>query len=544
MADQPLIFGSDTLSKKVTFTENVSSKGVNFNNGDDDDLVDDASEADDDPNDDDFRLEGFGDLGIPSSEIEPHYNGIIAGKKRKRIQPGSDPKLTKSPRRSFNLTQAGDEEAFILEDNSEILNTKSSRVPGTFGRRNRRKGESLPAYHKRVSHELDSDDELMMQMRGNGFSDRQIAEKLAKDGRVRYDQKSISTRIMRIRLAQAENVDFLLREGYKEWEVDDDKLLIHAYALADIEINYEMERIRAWRFRKVSEYMRRLNAEALFSATACRERYNALITGNARIPTEEDDDPDARRVEMETYRINREHLRNEEKTAKEDKEAAEAKAKHTAKALNAQKAEELANSRAQKEAEKAERAMARAASARMRANRAAENSLAKTQRNAQIKKQRQVQEAKKHATTTNTSSTTPTPTPTKKRSSFTVPPAKDATKDTPDPRSYLSVDDLVNLCNERGLDIPRHQTVKMLVQALRDADDEYTQKDLQKMCKSKRLPSNVNKTTMKYQLALATAKGCASFEAGVAAAGGEEEEEEEEEEEDGDEDEEMDMDME
>jgi hypothetical protein len=61
----------------------------------------------------------------------------------------------------------------------------------------------------------------MMQMREKGFSDRQIADKLAKDGRVRYDQKSISTRIMRIRLAQADNVDFLLREGYKEWEYAD-----------------------------------------------------------------------------------------------------------------------------------------------------------------------------------------------------------------------------------------------------------------------------------------------------------------------------------
>jgi hypothetical protein len=61
----------------------------------------------------------------------------------------------------------------------------------------------------------------MMAMREKGFSDRQIADRLAKEGRVRYDQKSISTRIMRIRLAQAGNVDFLLKEGYKEWEFED-----------------------------------------------------------------------------------------------------------------------------------------------------------------------------------------------------------------------------------------------------------------------------------------------------------------------------------
>lgn len=61
----------------------------------------------------------------------------------------------------------------------------------------------------------------MLEMREKGYSDRQISEKLATDGRVRYDQKSISTRIMRIRLAQAENVDFLLREGLKEWQMED-----------------------------------------------------------------------------------------------------------------------------------------------------------------------------------------------------------------------------------------------------------------------------------------------------------------------------------
>lgn len=79
----------------------------------------------------------------------------------------------------------------------------------------------MPAYNKKVTADLDSDDELMLKMREKGYSDRQISEKLAKDGRVRYDQKSISTRIMRIRLAQAEKFDFLLREGIKEWEMED-----------------------------------------------------------------------------------------------------------------------------------------------------------------------------------------------------------------------------------------------------------------------------------------------------------------------------------
>jgi hypothetical protein len=85
----------------------------------------------------------------------------------------------------------------------------------------RKKGESLPAYHQKVNLKLDSHDELMLQMREKGSSDRQIAENLAKDCRIVYDVKSISTRIMRIRLALAKNVDFLLEEGYKEWQFED-----------------------------------------------------------------------------------------------------------------------------------------------------------------------------------------------------------------------------------------------------------------------------------------------------------------------------------
>ena len=179
------------------------------------------------PGDDDFKLDGYDGLGIPEEEQEhdtdeygAEYDDNIAGQKRKRARLNLDPKKNSSSTRPGIRFQP-DDAAFILDEDNGFLHKQTTRVPGTFGRRNRRKGESLPAYHKRVSHELDSDDELMMQMREKGFTDRQIAEKLAKDGRVRYDQKSISTRIMRIRLAQAENVEFLLREGYKEWEFKD-----------------------------------------------------------------------------------------------------------------------------------------------------------------------------------------------------------------------------------------------------------------------------------------------------------------------------------
>jgi hypothetical protein len=179
--------------------------------------------------DDDFKLDGFDTLGVIDEDdseegaggYDPEYDDAITGQKRKRVKP-SEVNLQRAAMR----TQTGSAEAFILNEDPVFSAKPTSRVPGTFGRRNRKKGETLPAYHKRVTHELDSDDELMMAMREKGFSDRQIADKLAKDGRVRYDQKSISTRIMRIRLAQAENVDFLLREGFKEWEFEDVSIIM------------------------------------------------------------------------------------------------------------------------------------------------------------------------------------------------------------------------------------------------------------------------------------------------------------------------------
>lgn len=72
-----------------------------------------------------------------------------------------------------------------------------------------------------MTADLDSDDELILEMREKGFSDREISERLTKEGRTHYDTKSISTRIMRIRLAQAEQFDRLLKDGIVEWQVDD-----------------------------------------------------------------------------------------------------------------------------------------------------------------------------------------------------------------------------------------------------------------------------------------------------------------------------------
>jgi hypothetical protein len=245
--------------------------------------------------------------------------------------------------------------------------------------------------------------------------------------------------------------------------------------------------------------MRRLNKESLFSATACRERYNAIIEGTARIPTEVDDDPDARRAEMEDFRMSREKNRIKDKAEKDAQEAEETRVKREAKALSAQKAEDIAEKRAAKEFAKAQRAMTRAAQAQIRFARATENKLSKAHRNAQLKTRNEAKEAKKN-----------------KNTPMALTKSKKETPKSTDPRSYLSLKDLQKMCEDRGLEFAEEEDKDSLVKALVDADDEYNQAELKKMCQSKGLNANVSKFVMKKQLALHSAKAYGSYESGVA----------------------------
>jgi hypothetical protein len=398
------------------------------------------------------------------------------------------------------------------------MQQQTSRIPGTFGRRHRArqdgKNDPLLAYHKKVSAELDSDDELIMTMREKGFSDKQISDKLAKDGRIRYDQKSISTRIARIRLAQAEHVDYLLEEGYKEWQYDDDVLLLQAYELANIEVNYEIERIRAWRFRKVSEYMRRLNKDALFSAKACTERYQGLMDGTAKIPSELDDDPQKRMQEMEAFRLEREAIREAERQEKEEKVARERKIKEEARMRNAQKAEEASIRQRAKLDARAEKAMQRAAQSQLKAQRARENEINRKLQMEQLNKEKmEEEEAKKRKHKEMNTNVT--------LSVNRVASFKTITAETPDPRNYLSIGDLQTLCVERSLSTSGRSKAEF-VQRLRDADDAYSLNDIKNMCRSRGLNTAGNKIQLKFNLAMSIAKKFASFNPDGVAEGGNE----------------------
>ena len=438
-----------------------------------------------------------------------------------KSRPAFFSRSVKAAERAAIRTQVNESDSFlIIEDGMEHYDRTPTRVPGTFGHRDRGAGygggsgkangdKEKIVYAKKISADLDSDDDLMMTMREKGFTDGQIADRLLKDGRARYDRKSISTRIGRIKLAQAAHVDFLLAEGYKEWEHVDDLRLMQAYELANIEVEYEIERVRAWRFKKVAEYMRRTDKDAIFSEKACRDRYQALLNGTAVIPIDEDDDPDARRMELEAFREERERVRALEIAEKAERQEKEKEMKEEAKMRHAQRAEQVALARERKQEEKAQRAMQRAAQNQMKLQRAQENKIAKMQRVEQIRAQKEAeklaQERKIRELNKN-----------EVMKLSGIADLRTVNASTPDPRGYMSVEDLKTLCGQRALK-QEGKSKAEFVERLRDADDIWNLQQLKTMCRVKGLNTAGTKVQLQYQLAMGEARKFASFGEGLLA---------------------------
>jgi len=87
------------------------------------------------------------------------------------------------------------------------------RVQGSGGPRNR-------TLTKKPTINFDEVDELMISMREAGYTDRHIQKKLKEKG-IEYELKSVGTRIQRLRIQQSKTHDWELKEGYKEWSMED-----------------------------------------------------------------------------------------------------------------------------------------------------------------------------------------------------------------------------------------------------------------------------------------------------------------------------------
>ncbi|KAF2997671.1 hypothetical protein E8E13_005928 [Curvularia kusanoi] len=441
MADLNFNFDDPQFADDPALQDDVRMRHMASDDDDDEDFVPGPLDPDSEM-DEKLDMDGGDNLRLFAADTpnldDDDYIDAAVGKKRKLA--GAGVPNTKDKLANARIKTEGGEALILEEGESSVAQKRSTLGSGAINRDNRNRATT----HRRVTADLSSDDKRMLEMRDDGYNDRQIRDKLIEEGRIHYDTKSISTRIMRIRLAQAENHDVQLEQGYKEWQQEDDQLLVQAYALADIEVSYEVERVRAWRFRKVSEYMRRLNKDSMFSANACRTRYTQLMAGTAVIPCAVSDDPDARRLELDSFRTSNEAVRAKEASEQHTRSTMEKAVKDSAKIKKAQKAEEIANKRAQLEQEKADRAMQRAAAAQLRSQKAAENMKARAQRNAQIMKAASVKPS---------TASSPLRPPPSKKAKFDAPDPSPSAQ--PDPRSYLSTRDLTTLCTNRGLLDPK-----------------------------------------------------------------------------------------
>ena len=79
-----------------------------------------------------------------------------------------------------------------------------------------------------------------------------------------------------------------------------DELLVKSFRSAELQVEHELEKVRDKLWRYTADLLRRERPTSRYSPRACKERYEALIDGTARIPPEIDDDPEARAAERAT----------------------------------------------------------------------------------------------------------------------------------------------------------------------------------------------------------------------------------------------------
>jgi hypothetical protein len=91
---------------------------------------------------------------------------------------------------------------------STLNGEKKFRAPG--GR---------PAMNKRVTADYDSDDALIVTLKQQGYSDKAVAERLAKDGRTAYQAKSVGSRWLRLRQVVREEEEKRLDDELSDWHI-------------------------------------------------------------------------------------------------------------------------------------------------------------------------------------------------------------------------------------------------------------------------------------------------------------------------------------
>lgn len=113
---------------------------------------------------------------------------------------GDDDEITPPPRK-------------VPKTKPRVFNSKSYRHQRLSGGR--------PPLAKKVTADLDSDDELIVKMKQAKYLEKDIAARLAAEGRTSYHSKTIGTRWARLKKALQEKQDKLLDGDLTDWHDGD-----------------------------------------------------------------------------------------------------------------------------------------------------------------------------------------------------------------------------------------------------------------------------------------------------------------------------------
>ncbi|KAI4760602.1 hypothetical protein E4T52_07458 [Aureobasidium sp. EXF-3400] len=191
------------------------------------------------------------------------------------------------------------------------------------------KGGHAPSF-KPITVDLDEEDQMIVDMKQQGYKDEDIVVRLIEKGFTRYEPRSVGCRWMRIRKKTQEYEEKLLDEELTDWHIGEDEMLDEAYKIADEKCKVELEKLEQKRWAWAAQEINKRLPRQRFSAKACRKRWEDRINKTARCPPELDPNPEARAREREE-RIAAYKLRKEEEA---EREAAEAENKKRSKKDN------------------------------------------------------------------------------------------------------------------------------------------------------------------------------------------------------------------
>ncbi|MCJ1392679.1 hypothetical protein MMC18_005550 [Xylographa bjoerkii] len=198
---------------------------------------------------------------------------------------------------------------------------------------------------RKISAKLNSDDEIIVKMKTDKRTDREIALALQDAGRVKYNYKTIGSRWKRLRLAIAKDQDQKLEQQTAVWRVEEDEELLRAIETANRVVYRMKQEADEQKWEIVTGMLKDLVPTAIYSQKACRERFESLENGTAIVPVEVDDYPMQRiqkmaesRVLYETKLAEKERLAEEAKILeKEAKRIKRAQGEARKRALDAQR---------------------------------------------------------------------------------------------------------------------------------------------------------------------------------------------------------------